>query len=466
MDVVSKIDRPISVLLVEDDPGLRKAVQKELLARNFGVKAAGSAERAQEYARKEEFDVILLDLGLPGMDGLGFLKQLSEELSPPQVIIMTGEARFEKAVQALRLGAYDYIVKPADTDVLEVRVRQAAQKRRLMKEVVRLQFLLAERNPVVTPVGKSPAYQKALTLAQMVAPTETPILLLSETGSGKEVMAQYIHRISLRRDGPFVAINCAAIPENLMESEFFGYEAGAFTGATRRRPGYFEMAEGGTIFLDEIGEMDLGFQSKLLRVVETGTFFRVGGTKPVKVDFRIISATNRDLLKEVNEGRFRADLYYRLQGFDIRIPPLRERKEDIPFLVEHFLGSRKGPPAKITPEALECLTKVPWPGNIRELFNVLEKALIMAQGEPISVKHLPLEITQAAAPPPPPSPTPEPAPERAPEPDPPTKSLAEVEKEYILRVLEHVGGHQGRAASVLGISPRTLYRKLKEYGRT
>ncbi len=463
MNHLPKIDRPIRVLLVEDDAGLRKAVQKELVGRNFVVKSAGSAERAQQYAGKEEFDVILLDLGLPGMDGLGFLKQLSEELSPPQVIIMTGEARFEKAVQALRLGAYDYIVKPAETDVLEVRIRQAAQKRHLMREVTRLQFLLAERSPVVTPVGKSPAYQKALTLAQMVAPTETPILLLSETGSGKEVMAQYIHRISLRRDGPFVAINCAAIPENLMESEFFGYEAGAFTGATKRRPGYFEMAEGGTIFLDEIGEMDLGFQSKLLRVVETGTFYRVGGTKPVKVDFRIISATNRDLLKEVNEGRFRADLYYRLQGFDIRIPPLRERREDIPFLVEHFLGSRHGTSAKITPEALECLTKEPWPGNIRELFNVLEKALIMAQGEPVSLDHLPVEITQACAP------VSEQEPEQPPEPEPappPTRSLAEVEKEYILRVLEHEGGHQGRAASVLGISPRTLYRKLKEYGRT
>ncbi len=221
------------------------------------------------------------------------------------------------------------------------------------------------------------------------------------------------------------------------------------------------MAEGGTIFLDEIGEMDLGFQSKLLRVVETGTFYRVGGTKPVKVDFRIISATNRDLLKEVNEGRFRADLYYRLQGFDIRIPPLRERKEDIPFLVEHFLGSRRGTSAKITPEALECLIAMPWPGNIRELFNVLEKALIMAQGEPITPDHLPLEIVQACMP--------DKATPQKPEPDgvrfPPTMPLAEVEKAYILQVFEHEGEHQGRTAAVLGISTRTLHRKLKEYGR-
>lgn len=463
MNGLPKLDRPLSVLLVEDDPGIRKAVQKELTSRNFVTKAAGSAERAQEYIEKEEFDIVLLDLGLPGMDGLAFLKQINEEMSPPQVIIMTGEARFEKAVQALRLGAYDYIVKPASPDVLDMRIRQAAQKRQLMKEVTRLQFLLAERCPVVSPVGKSPSYQKALTLAQMVAPTETPILLLSETGSGKEVMAQYIHRISLRRSGPFVAINCAAIPENLMESEFFGYEAGAFTGATKRRPGYFEMAEGGTIFLDEIGEMDLGFQSKLLRVVETGTFYRVGGTKPVKVDFRIISATNRDLLKEVNEGRFRADLYYRLQGFDVRIPPLRDRREDIPFLVEHFLGSRKGTPAQITPEVLECLSRAPWPGNIRELFNVLEKALIMAQGEPISLQHLPLEISNLTENRPA-APAAVPA---APVVDnsPPSETLADVEREYILRVLDFESGHQGRAAKTLGISPRTLYRKLKDYGR-
>lgn len=470
MNGLPKLERAIPVLVVEDDPGIRKALQKELASRNFTVSTAGSAERAQDLAQEEDFDVILLDLGLPGMDGLAFLKLLNSQLSPPQVIIHTGDAVFEKAVQALRLGAYDYLVKPADPDLVDMRLRHAAQKRQLMREVTRLQFLLADKAPAVTPVGKSPSYQKALTLAQMVAPTETPILLLGETGSGKEVMANYIHRISLRQKGPFVAINCAAIPENLMESEFFGHEVGAFTGATKRRPGYFEMAEGGTIFLDEIGEMDLGFQSKLLRVAETGTFFRVGGTKPVKVDVRIVSATNRDLLKEVNEGRFRADLYYRLQGFDIRIPPMRERREDIPFLVEHFLASRRGSPAQISPEALDCLAQAPWPGNIRELFHVLEKALIMAQGEPISNKHLPVEISGLQSTTPPPlavafPPVALPGRTSTDEQPPLTATLEEVERNHILRVLDSEEGHQGRAAQLLGISPRTLYRKLKEYGR-
>lgn len=463
MNGLPKPERPIQLLVVEDDPGIRKAVQKELTSRNLNVTTAGSAERAQQLAQEEEFDVILLDLGLPGMDGLAFLKLIREQLSPPEVIIMTGEAKFEKAVQALRLGAYDYLTKPAAPDLIDMRIRQAAQRRQLMREVTKLQFLLANKDSSVSPVGKSPAYQKSLTLAQMVAPTETPILLLGETGSGKEVMANYIHRISLRQKGPFVPINCAAIPDSLMESELFGHEVGAFTGATKRRPGYFEMAEFGTIFLDEIGEMDLNFQSKLLRVVETGTFFRVGGTKPVKVDVRIISATNRDLLKEVNEGRFRADLYYRLQGFDVRIPPLRERPEDIPFLVEHYLGSRRGAPAQVTPEALDCLAKAPWPGNIRELFHVLEKALIMAQGEPITPRHLPVEISGMVQPPisPPVSQAPiAPLSEEA-----LLLPLEEVERKHILRVLDSVDGHQGRAAKILQISARTLYRKLKEYGR-
>lgn len=468
MNSLPKLEKPIPVLIVEDDPGIRKALQRELTSRNFQVTTAGSAERAQELAQDEEFDVILLDLGLPGMDGLAFLKVLNQQLSPPQVIIHTGDAVFEKAVQALRLGAYDYLLKPADPDLVDMRLRQAAMKRQLTREVTRLQFLLADKAPSVTPVGKSPSYQKALTLAQMVAPTETPILLLGETGSGKEVLANYIHRISLRQKGPFVPINCAAIPENLMESEFFGHEVGAFTGATKRRPGYFEMAEGGTIFLDEIGEMDLGFQSKLLRVAETGTFFRVGGSKAVKVDVRIVSATNRDLLKEVNDGRFRADLYYRLQGFDIRIPPLRERREDIPFLVEHFLASRKGVPAQITAEALDCLAKAAWPGNIRELFHVLEKALIMAQGEPITLRHLPIEISGLI------NATPSnvyalEAPKATPAPEEEDESsllpLEEIERMHILKVLDKVEGHQGRASQILGISPRTLYRKLKDYGR-
>jgi len=467
MNGLPTLDSPVHVLMVEDDPSIRKAVSKDLASRDFIMTTAGSAERGQELVQDEEFDVALLDLALPGMDGLSFLKLIKEQLSPPEVIIMTGEAKFEKAVQALRLGAYDYIVKPAAPDLLDMRIRQAAQKRQLMREVTKLQFLLADKEPVVSPVGKSPAYQKALTLAQMVAPTETPILLLGETGSGKEVLAHYIHRTSLRQKGPFVPINCAAIPDNLMETEFFGHEIGAFTGATRRRPGYFEMAEGGTIFLDEIGEMDLNFQSKLLRVVESGTFFRVGGSKPVKVDVRIISATNRDLLKEVNEGRFRADLYYRLQGFDGRIPPLRERREDIPFLVEHYLGSRRGGPAQITQEALDCLAQADWPGNIRELFHVLEKALIMAQGEPITPRHLPVEISGI---------TPHPLISDAMEgevqqsaissgasPEDLTLPLEEVEKRHILRVLESVDGHQGRAAQILQISPRTLYRKLKTY---
>lgn len=474
-------EQVIRVLLVEDDDGIRMAMQRELLAMGFRLEVAPSAEHAQKRVKEADFDVILLDLHLPGIDGISFFRQLREISSdPPQVIILSGETRFDLAVEALRLGAFDYIVKPPNLDILNHQVRQAAADRLLRQELARLKLLLEHRTRAHQPIGQSPAFERMLNMAKMAAPTDVPVLLLGETGSGKEVMANYVHEISHRREGPFVPINCAAIPDTLMESELFGYERGAFSGANKQKAGYFEMAEGGTLFLDEIGEMDLSTQSKLLRAVETGKYFRVGGTRSITSDVRIISATNRDLRAESENGRFRADLFYRLQGFDVHIPSLRERADDIPLLATYFLSS-KGEAPRVAERAMEALQRYHWPGNVRELAHVLQKSRILAQGREIGVEHLPAEISSLAPPIAPPVMDAVPLAPVVPLGAPPLfsdeaveaidemtedntrPSLEELERQYILKVLDEQEGHQGRTADILQISPRTLYRKLQQY---
>jgi DNA-binding NtrC family response regulator len=444
----------IKVLLAEDERNLSQILETQLRKRGFDVVAVPDGRAAIESLRAEEFDVALVDLVMPEVDGIGVLRQAMELDAPPEVVIFTGNGTVETAIAAMKQGAYDYLTKPCRVNELDMVVRRAYEKRRLALENLRLQTRLSRREEFPEIITTSPAMEEVLELTRRVAPSDSAVLISGESGTGKELVARAIHRLSPRSEGPLTDINCAAIQENLLESELFGHERGAFTGAMTRKLGLFELADGGTLFMDEIAELAPRLQSKLLRSLETGEFFRVGGTQKVSTDIRLLAATNSDLGKEVAEGRFREDLYYRVNTLVIHIPPLRERPEDIPILARHFLKKHAiGNVPELTDEAMDVLVQYRWPGNVRELRNVMERLTILCSGGKVRPQDLPLDLSGAR---------------RGNGGGAPlvgqSISLEEVERAHIAAVLKREAWHQGRAAKTLGISPKTLYRKIRSYG--
>ncbi len=447
----------IKLLIAEDEKNLGLVLQKELLRLGHQVTLVHDGEAALKVARESEFDVALLDIMMPVRGGIDVLRELRQMEQPPEVLLMTGHATVETALQAMKLGAYDYLTKPCHIRELEAILCKAYEKRQLRRENLILQSRLTYKEKAPDIVVRSKKMLDVMSLVRKVAVSNATVLVTGESGTGKELVANTIHCFSNRREGPFIDISCAAIQETLLESELFGYEAGAFTGARKRKLGLLELAHGGTLFLDEIGEMNLTLQSKLLRVLETQTFFRVGGTRKVEVDVRFVAATNRDLNQYVAEGKFRSDLLFRINNFTILLPPLRERPEDIPSLAEHFLGRVSGGSSfQISEEAMEVMINYSWPGNVREMRNVIERAIILASDNLILPEDLPIEIRTHSS-------------SRQTgfvDEDIQPGNLDELKKKQILTVLEQTGWHQGKASEILGISPSTLYRQLKTYGLT
>ncbi len=443
----------IRVLVVDDERPTRLLLEKELPRSGFTVTTAESGEQALEQARAQDFDVILLDLKMPGMGGMEALRQVRASGTSAEVVILTGHPDVSSAIEAMKLGAYDYLTKPFKLAEVEVVLRRAAERNRLQRENLALRRMVAQRTPPVPMVGTSPAMRAVLETIGRIAGSDANVLLEGESGTGKGLAAQAIHQQSARAAGPFLTINCGGFQEPLLESELFGHEKGAFTGATSTKPGLFEVAERGTLFLDEVGEMSPAMQAKLLQVLDTREIRRVGGTRVHRVDVRVVAATNKDLAAEVKAGRFREDLFYRLNVVNLVLPPLRERREDIPLLVAHFArqltsGGREG--KAISPEATECLRAYRWPGNVRELANTVERLFILAPGKIIRPEDLPPSIRSA----PPAASLPAHGP----------LSLAEMERLHVRRVLEHTRGKKMQAARLLGIDLKTLNKKIKDYG--
>src|SRR5438067_1797007 len=403
---------------------------------------------------------------MPHMDGMELLRRVHERPNPPEVIMLTGQGTIETAVEAMRIGAYDYLTKPYSISELDVRVRQAAEKRNLRVDNQRLRAQIERKSAVPEIIGDSRAITEAIRLVERVAPSEASVLITGESGTGKELIAHAVHRLSNRSDGSFVDLNCAAFQESLLESELFGYEAGAFSGAKGRKLGLIELADGGTLFLDEITELPTQLQSKLLRAIETRTFYRVGGVRKVEVNVRIVAATNRNVETVINDGTFRADLLYRVNGIQIALPSLRERPEDIEPLARHTLKQIGGAnPPELTPEALAALRAYSWPGNVRQLRNCLERAVLLANDNRITLSELPPEVARPTQSPIAAAASDSSAAQSAyasPAASSPT-SLREVERQQILAALEQTNWHRGKTAELLGISPSTLYRRLRDY---
>jgi len=469
-DKSGQLTEAVSVLIVDDDDAFRSLVARRLSRRGYSVQDAPTAEAALAMARERHFDVAILDIALPGLDGIQLLEQLRAIDPDTQAIMLTGHATVESAIRAMKLGAYDYLTKPCELAELELHVQRAYERLRLTRENDALRTALRRTEHGIEIVGDSPAIRQVLHMISRVAPTDSPVLIQGESGTGKELVARAIHRASARAKRAMVVINCAALQETLLESELFGHERGAFTSAVSSKPGLFELANGGTLFIDEVGEMALGLQAKLLRVLEDGTFRRVGSVKEIRVNVRIIAATNKDLAAEVAAKRFRDDLYFRLNVITIHVPPLRQRRSDIPLLVKHFLQKDPRGPRHIEPEAMQKLIEYDWPGNVRELANVIERAKILCDGEVITVHDLPPDIIHRRSILVPPS-SPPPAPATTPHPTDGTSgngasTLAEIEKAHIVSALERHGWNKAQAARALGISRRRLYRLIEKYGIT
>jgi DNA-binding NtrC family response regulator len=442
---------PGSVLIIDDEEKLRSLMKRIITLEGYQVLEVGTIKAAQKLLEKEEVDVIICDVKLPDGSGVDFSRTLKEKHPSLEVILLTAYGNIPDGVQAIKNGAFDYLTKGDDNNRIIPLLNRAFEKVQLQKRIEKLEQQVGKKYSFDSILGSSRVIKDAIEQAKKVAPADTTVLLLGETGTGKEVFAQAIHNNSKRVGKPFVALNCSAFSRELLESELFGYKAGAFTNAIRDKKGLIEEANNGTIFLDEIGELPLDLQSKLLRVLETSEFIKVGDTKPTKVNVRIITATNRDLKDEAGKGLFREDLYYRLNVFAITLPPLRERKKDIPVLTDYFVRffSAKTNQKKlaISDAFIEKLQLHEWKGNIRELKNVLERAVIMAGGEELTVAHLPFEIQTNEKPV-------------------HTLSafdLASVEKLHIIRVLHHTRNNKTEAAKLLNIGLATLYRKIEEY---
>jgi DNA-binding NtrC family response regulator len=468
----------IKILVVDDEEPFRKLLERNLSRSGATVRGAGSGEEALSLIRDAEPDLAILDISMPGIGGIELLSRLRSEFPAIEAIMLTGHATVETAIEAMKLGAYDYLEKPLKMSELAVVVDKALEKRRLSTENRTLKDELRRREPAADIVGQSRPTLDALALIERVAPTSAPVLILGESGTGKELAARAIHRRSTRADRPLIAINCGALQETLLENELFGHVRGAFTGATVERRGLFEFADRGTMFIDEVCEMGPGVQKKFLRVLENGEFRRLGDSVERKVDVRIVAATNRDMEREVAEGRFREDLFYRLNVVIVKLPPLRERKDDVPLLVKHFCDQyakrASGPPPRIEPAAMEKLVRYDWPGNIRELFNILERGMIVSRTGAIGGDDIPDLVPRAYATPPPmqamrgPSLTPTNGGSAAQAAAPANgngaaSTLDDIERQHVLRTIQSCGGNKTKAAMELGISLRALYRKLEKY---
>ncbi|MFQ5692258.1 MAG: sigma-54-dependent transcriptional regulator [Nitrospinota bacterium] len=449
------------VLVVDDDPRNRDLLSKILKEDSYDVWVAEDGETAIELMGEESFEIILTDLVMPGVDGLELLEHVRAHSARTLVIVVTGFGTVKTAVAAMRSGAYDYITKPFSIDEIRLVVAKALEHSRLSNENFYLKRQLRTKYKFDNIIGDSEAIQKVIRMVEMVAESDSSILLQGESGTGKEIVAKAIHYNSPRTDNPLVTVNCGALPENLMESELFGYERGAFTGATSAKPGRFEMAEGGTIFLDEVGDMTPMLQVKLLRVLQEHTFERLGGTKTHKLNVRVIAATNQDLEKNVEDGKFREDLYYRLNVIPIVLPPLRERREDIPLLVEHFLEhfkkSRRKQIKTIEEDAMECMMRYHWPGNVRELENLMDRMVVLDRDGVIAMDDLPEKLQDLSALSGKLKTTDANSPGFSFE-----SAVSEFEKTLILNALEKSGWVKNKAAKLLNMKRTTLVEKMKK----
>jgi DNA-binding NtrC family response regulator len=441
-----------NLLVVDDEPAVRQSLASWFRQDGFWVESAENANEALRLLRDRAFDVVLLDIKMPGMDGMELLDHIHRIDPRIAVIMITAFASVETAVQALKQGAFDYVTKPVNPDELSHLVLRAMEQRRLAKENTQLREAMEEIASASTIVGESPAMKKVFELVQHVAQTDATVLILGESGTGKELVARAIHAQSPRRYFPIVPVNCGALPETLLESELFGHERGAFTGAQYRRKGKLEMADGGTLFLDEVGAISSKMQVDLLRVLESKELTRLGGNKPVRVDFRVICATNEDLSRAIAEGRFREDFFYRINVFTIEVPPLRARRGDIPLLAQHFLERLARQMDKritgFSPEAMALLQAHPWPGNVRELANAVERAMVVGKPPLIQADDLPVRSARAST---------LPAADAE-------VSLAAIEKRHIAAVLERTNWNITRAAELLEVDRVTVYNKIKKYG--
>jgi len=448
------VAEPFRILVVDDEPAQRELVSGFLRKRGFEVDEAAGGQAALARFTQEPFDLVLTDQRMPDLSGLDLLQRLRAVTPEAAVIVMTAYGTIETAVGAIKAGATDYLSKPINLDELLHRIERVRERQRLLGENRELRAALEERHRVEGIIGDSGRMQEVLSLVRRVAPSDATVLIRGESGTGKELIARAIHHASPRAGGPLVAVNCAALPEGLLESELFGHEKGAFTGAAASRKGRFELADGGSIFLDEIGDLPLHLQVKLLRVLQERQFERVGGTRTIPVDVRVLAATHRNLEALVREGRFRDDLYYRINVVTLLLPPLRERREDLSPLIEHFLTRFAGKNGKtirgLTREARDALLRYDYPGNVRELENLIERAVVLTRDEVIGKSDLPLTLDEQTA-----------------ESDAPAGLVAAVEgleRRMMRDALSRAGGVQTRAAELLGISERVLRYKLRKYG--
>ncbi len=435
------------ILVIDDEQNIRKMLTRVLSPEGFMVKEANNGLEALKRLQEENYSLVLLDLKMPGLNGIETLKEIRQNDLNLPVIMMSAYGSIPEAVEAMKLGALDYLIKPFDIEELKIIIKRAIKQYELEVENIYYREEEEKRFNFDEIIGKSSSINKVLEMVKSVASTPATVLITGENGTGKELIARAIHKNSLRKNSPFVVVNCVAFSPNLLESELFGHEKGSFTGAIAKRIGRFEMANGGTIFLDEIGEMDLTIQTKLLRVLQEREFERVGSSRTIKVDVRILSATNKDLKKEIEERRFREDLFYRLNVFNVDVPPLRERKEDIPLIVEHLTGKYNKilnkKVKKVSAKAMELLLDYNYPGNIRELENIIERSMIMAKDEIIDEKYFNFiskeEYIEKKG------------------------TLKETEKELIIKYLIQNKGNRTKTAEILGISRRSLQNKIKEY---
>ncbi len=441
------------IMVVDDEESMRDALKQLLKREGYTVGVAENAAAAIKKFKKENHDLVVSDIMMPEIDGIELLKRLKKISQDVIVILITGYASIDSAVQAIKIGAEDYFTKPfKNVEILKVVDRIYKNQSLSRQNELLKQEILRQDIPEI--VGQSTKIKKIISDIKMVADSDIPVFISGESGTGKELVARAVHDLSERKNEPFVPINCAAVPDDLLESEFFGHEKGAFSGAINRKYGLFEVADNGTLFLDEIGEMPQSLQAKLLRTVETMQLRRIGGTAQISVNLRIVSSTNRDIQKEIEEGRFRSDLYYRLSTFCIHLPPLRERKNDIPLIVEQYLKGKNGGKTKIPESVIQAFLNYHWPGNVRELEHVIERILLFSKSKVPTLKNLPQEIQEAYQ-------RESSSPVR--ETSSSVHSLQEVEKEHILSVLNQCNGNKKEAAEILGIGLKTLYRKIEEY---
>ncbi len=448
----------LDILLVDDEPGLRDTLAEQLVERGHRVETARDGATGSEHVKRRLFDVVICDICMPQFDGLSLFRNIRKEAPGTDVILMTAYSEVSQAVAALKEGAYDYLTKPFDVDELLLQVQRIDEVRRLRRELDTARTALGDRSASVVLVGQSPAIRRIQEMVKMVAQSDAPTMITGESGTGKEVVARLVHEQSSRRDKPFVAVNCGALAENLVEAELFGHERGAFTGALRKRDGRFKAADGGTLLLDEVAELPLPAQAKLLRVLQEGAVEPLGTNTPVHVDVRIISATHRNLLERIKAGLFREDLFYRINVIELQIIPLRERPGDIPLLVNHFLA-RMAPAGKpcptISAAAWAALTQYPFPGNVRELSHAIEHALVLCGGKEIDLQHLPATMLSAK------NGEPQTALPATSDIRPLQAAIRDFEHSYLLRALKATEGKRARTAELLGISRKTLWEKLR-----